>query len=411
MTTPFETIARLFGPVASDRPPRLAEADEAWRLPPLDGVPAIWGRAPSLVRPTARLLPGAIRREVSLAVLRGKATVRRRSLEVHRLPPPQRGGRLRSAVRGLLLSGAVASVGMGRSRRLIDAALEAANGRIDGPLRFSGDGALRVRIATPDGPAELRVVRRGTQRDPEIAAAAMTRLAALDVPNVPRLLARGSLEDVAWSTESALSGVIPKALSARLADDAVGFCAALVAPGVPITSTVEALGAIGRLAPDRSDEIAALQRWASTAAAGLPAVVQHGDLWLGNLLVADDRLTGVVDWDTWHPAGVPGADLLQLVAMQERRRTQEEPGDLLLRRIWEAPAYRRLADRYWALIGVRPTSAQLALVGLDWWATQVASTLQRPIRGRLAADPTWRYRNIGQVLASELPILAMRTSP
>lgn len=407
MTTSFETIARLFGPVGADRQPRLVEADAAWRLPSLDGVPAIWGRAPSLVRPTARLLPEAMRREVSLAILRGTAIARRRPIEVHRLPPPRRGGRMRGAVRGVLLSGAVAIVGMTESRRMIDAVLEAANGSIDGPLRFSGDGALRVRIATPDGPAELRVVRRGTQRDPETAAAAMTRLAALDVPNVPRLLARGSLYDVAWSTESALPGVIPKALSARLADDVVSFCASLVAPGEPITSTVEALGGMGRLAPGRSDEIAALQRWASSIASGLPAVVQHGDLWIGNLLVADDRLTGVVDWDTWHPAGVPGADLLQVVAMQERRHTKEEPGDLLVRRIWETPAYRRLADRYWALLGVRPTPAQRALVAVDWWACQVASTLERPIRGRLADDASWRHRNIGQVLDAAALLLGM----
>jgi hypothetical protein len=41
----------------------------------------------------------------------------------------------------------------------------------------------------------------------------------------------------------------------------------------------------------------------------------HGDLWVGNLLLAGDvdRVVGIVDWDAAHPSGLPVTDLLHLL--------------------------------------------------------------------------------------------------
>ena len=57
-------------------------------------------------------------------------------------------------------------------------------------------------------------------------------------------------------------------------------------------------------------------------------MARHGDLWSGNLLVAGRRLTGVLDWDAWHPAAVPGTDLLHLVATEQAHRTRHSLGSV-----------------------------------------------------------------------------------
>ncbi|HEV3359387.1 MAG TPA: phosphotransferase [Pseudonocardiaceae bacterium] len=40
-----------------------------------------------------------------------------------------------------------------------------------------------------------------------------------------------------------------------------------------------------------------------------PRTAVHGDFWMGNLLTHDGKLTGVVDWERFDPAGSPGRDL------------------------------------------------------------------------------------------------------
>ena len=44
-----------------------------------------------------------------------------------------------------------------------------------------------------------------------------------------------------------------------------------------------------------------------------PWTAVHGDFWMGNVLVADGRVTGVCDWERFRPAGPPTADLARLV--------------------------------------------------------------------------------------------------
>ena len=40
-----------------------------------------------------------------------------------------------------------------------------------------------------------------------------------------------------------------------------------------------------------------------------PRTAVHGDFWMGNLLTHEGKLTGVVDWERFEPAGSPGRDL------------------------------------------------------------------------------------------------------
>ena len=70
-------------------------------------------------------------------------------------------------------------------------------------------------------------------------------------------------------------------------------------------------------------------------------MLRHGDLGRQLLVGVEDGLSGLVDWDAAHPAAVPGADLLQLVAT-EFRRGEHALGPAFLSRPWRLPSSRRL---------------------------------------------------------------------
>ena len=46
-----------------------------------------------------------------------------------------------------------------------------------------------------------------------------------------------------------------------------------------------------------------------------PRTAVHGDLWFGNVLVADERVCGVVDWEAGSPSGEPVRDLVRFAHM------------------------------------------------------------------------------------------------
>jgi hypothetical protein len=130
---------------------------------------------------------------------------------------------------------------------------------------------------------------------------------------------------------------------------------------------------------------------------GLPAIVRHGDLWAGNLLVARGTLAGVVDWDAWHPAGIPGADLVQLLGTESRRDARQALGVSVSSRPWRraelAPAVRVYLDA----MGIRADDDVLELAGIAWWAAEVHGTITRlPHR---AADEVWLEANVDGVLS------------
>jgi aminoglycoside phosphotransferase (APT) family kinase protein len=124
--------------------------------------------------------------------------------------------------------------------------------------------------------------------------------------------------------------------------------------------------------------------------------MRHGDLWSGNLLVADGRLTGVVDWDAWHPSAVPGTDLLHLIATEEVLRTRSCLGDVWRQQPWESPAFALAARDYWQALGVRPSRQVLEAVGAAWWAGQVAHSIV--MDAHLTHDGDWTERNVHAVL-------------
>jgi hypothetical protein len=109
-------------------------------------------------------------------------------------------------------------------------------------------------------------------------------------------------------------------------------------------------------------------------------------------------LTGFVDWDAAHRAGIPGSDLVQVVAVDLRARRGQSLGEAYLARPWDSTEFRSAAADYWPAAGIEPTPRAIELAGLGWWAAEVHGTLRRaPAR---ATDERWLAANVQPVLAA-----------
>jgi aminoglycoside phosphotransferase (APT) family kinase protein len=125
-------------------------------------------------------------------------------------------------------------------------------------------------------------------------------------------------------------------------------------------------------------------------------VLGHGDLWSENLLVSDGRLTGVVDWDGWHPSAVPGVDLLHLVGIARVFAARRTIAGLVADGAWRDASLARPMAAYWRALDVEPTDALLEVVALAWWAARLDRELARAPRD--AEQPDWLRRHVTPVL-------------
>jgi len=402
--TVFESLAWLHAPADDPDSCALVEAGQDWRVDVfrLDGrASAVWGRMPVLRRSGRATIRVALRRERALLAFRRAAPAALRTWGVERIPPIGRRPKWQAAVRSVLMSGAVVRLGRGPVRaRVADVISEHAGASVGSvQLRVSGDGSALSRVTIRGaGHAVLRLATVGGLKDAGRNAAALERLAAIRLPSVPRLIGSGELLGVGWSTETALGGAPVRRLSPALIDDLVGWSAALPRADSPLPSVEERLAVLADAFPRWSAPLGAALERATRIGRDVPGVIEHGDLWAGNLLVAGGRLRGVVDWDNWHPAGTPGADLLHLVAMDRRSRIRRELGELWLDRPWASAAFLEATRPYWAKLGIPCTEDVGWLAALGWWAAQVTAALRRGRRP--ADDPAWVARNVDNVAAA-----------
>jgi hypothetical protein len=213
------------------------------------------------------------------------------------------------------------------------------------------------------------------------------------------LLDEGVTLGISWTVESLLPGRRPDRVSPALANQVATMLARFPRADGPPTSLAEDLSVIARLAPTRATRITPIV--AAFGTPDLPAVVRHGDLWAGNLLVGRGSLTGVIDWDAWHPRAVPGADLLELFASTERLRARRPLGVVFRGRPWRSQAFVELSRAYGRALELSPSEATWDVVGVAWWAAKVAGTLRRlPERG---ADEGW----LAEIVDPVLDILAV----
>lgn len=363
----LEAVARVLAP-ADGSGVMVVDAGPEWKNPPPAG-PAVWGRAPSPAGTTMKhALARATRREIALRRLRASPVTRWR-------PPDLGSPPARNAVRNALLSGAIAEIDP-PGERVLDAMAADAGGRVES-FRPASGGAVLARVNLDGTQALLRAGGTG-----EAAAA----LEAVKDPVVPRILGRGT----EWTTESLLPGSRPRRVHPEVWDACADLCARF--PRAPAPEAPRAdIEAISRTVPNVGEKAAPvlepLQR--------LGAIARHGDLWRPNLLTEGRTLTGVVDWDAWHPAAAPGTDLLNLYATE-----QHGPGigAAWSKAPWRSDGFAAATRGYWDALGLAPTTEELDAVAVAWWAGQVAASLKR--LPHLAQNEAWLETNVFAVVHS-----------
>lgn len=128
------------------------------------------------------------------------------------------------------------------------------------------------------------------------------------------------------------------------------------------------------------------------ACVSTPRTVVHGDLWAGNVLLEDGRVTGVVDWEAGSLLGEPLRDLARAVlsyALYLDRHTG------VGRRVAGHPGLR--ADRWGA--GVR-----YLLSGRGWFPDLGRALLRQGLE-RLGVDPG-RWRDVALIGLAEVAATA-----
>ncbi|MGH8930437.1 MAG: hypothetical protein ACRDZO_07335 [Egibacteraceae bacterium] len=392
-------------------------------LLPADGAEdarAVWGCLPLPSGTSKRQsLQASLRRELTLLILRRGAHGPVRTAGIHRLSPltPRAGG-LKHWAHRVLHSGVLVELGpdastasrpsspapaggpAGGAPRLLDVIAEATGAatRVTS-LRLGSGGAALARVSLAGGRvALLRMAPAGSPADPTPTAARLQTLAHHRLDLAPRLLSAGETAGIAWTAESLMPGARPRRVSPSLARDAAIFCATLPATEGTPTAPAEDLETLAALLPDRAPTLRRITGDMRRALLPVPAVMRHGDLWAGNLLVEHGKLSGVVDWDAAHPLAMPGTDLLQLIATDRRRRRRLPLGTVWLQRPWRWPQFTTATRHYWAHVGVRSTDDLGELLAIAWWAGEIAGTLRRlPHR---ATDDPWLSANVDPVIAA-----------
>jgi hypothetical protein len=208
---------------------------------------------------------------------------------------------------------------------------------------------------------------------------------------------RGTVAGASWVAEVALPGHQPARVTPAIARQVAEACARFPRAEGPPTALAEDLHGAAERLPSHAGALGRLGADMEPVVSRLPGVLRHGDLWSGNLLVDRGRLAGMIDWDALHPAGVPGADVVQLLATDARRRARQHLGEGFLARPWRAEGFRRLMAGYWPAVAVTPADDALDVAALAWWATEVHHTLVRlPHR---ATDEHWIATNVDAVLS------------
>lgn len=404
--TPLGRLSYPLMPADPGTRGQVVEAPPDWRFEADELDPGanavVWGRMPDRSPSLRSAARTAAAREAALRTVPRRIPDRLDVVGVHRLRPRRlHAGGLRGRMRAVLRAGALVELSATRGTdRVLDRVLAAAQARrLESSFHAGAGGALLLRVVLADGSrAVLRLARADTSGDPAAAAEVFELLAAARVPLVPSMRARGQSAGASWIVEGALPGKRPARAGVRLVREVAEVCKVFPRSDGPPTATDADLVGIGARLPDRADAIARLAAALSLGTESLPAVLRHGDLWAGNLLVDRGALTGIVDWDAAHPEGVPGADLVQLWGTESRRRAHQPLGPAVASRPWRRTEFLEATRAYWPAVGVRADEEVLDVAGIAWWATEVKGTLTRlPHR---ASDEEWLEANVDGVLSA-----------
>lgn len=271
------------------------------------------------------------------------------------------------------------------------------------PTVTQGGTAL---LATDRGLLRIGVGRG--RRQVEAPAAVLELLGGGRLPpaaasRVPVLLGSGRLGGASWSLEQEMRGAgVRPPLSAALREDCVDFLVALhrVPHAAPLGSTGgldDAVALAGQLT-GRPADVHRLAQDARERLEGLPRGFAHRDFWHRNLLVADGRLSAVVDWDSAGGGALPYLDLMQLVTTSALRPGGHQWGRALVQTLlpWAERGGDRYAERYAAALGVERSPELLRSLVTVFWLDWVGYQVDRYAERR--SDPRWVRGNVAAVL-------------
>lgn len=394
----FERVAPLLLPAAGG-PGVVVRAGEEWRLEDADAAAIVWGREPTSTRVGPKLVRYAFNRERALTQLCRRPPARLSLSGVHRWYYAFVEARHLPATVSRLRGGAVVELAREPGApRVLDAAPRAA-GVSTRLARFhiGSGGQIVARALLDTGQnAVLRVARAGSPADPARQASALERLAPLEIAHVPHPLGQGYAGLTSWTAESRLAGRPPAALSPSLVAAVGEFCLRLPRAARPPEAFAADMSALVRHLPRLADDLLELEARTAPVIADLPSVLRHGDLWRGNLLVDHERLIGVVDWDTWHPDGVPGTDLLHLVAFARALATRRSLAEVLSQRPWEDELFAVATRRYWTEMGFHPSRDILEAIAVASWAGHTVANLDRYPES--VSDDVWLGQHVKPLL-------------
>ncbi|MEA2536725.1 MAG: hypothetical protein QOF11_959, partial [Chloroflexota bacterium] len=265
--SPLERRAFPFMPAEPDRHGVAVETGAGWdRAVPADAAErldvVVWGRLPDASRSLLDALRSAVAREVALRRLSARPPAPFRVVGIHRLMPGGLGGGGRGRVRAALRAGALVELTtLAPGARVLDAALRAADARLDGRIAFGSGGTLiaRVTLGGAEQPSRgaagalLRLAASGAPGDPARTSDTLEMLARLGVPLAPRPLARGTTAGASWTVESALPGRRPARLTPELARRVAAALAAFPRTDGPPGALEADLGGILARVPSRAE--------------------------------------------------------------------------------------------------------------------------------------------------------------
>jgi Phosphotransferase enzyme family len=403
---PLDDYAFLLQPVDPAHKAVVIEAGPDWRvdLPASVERRALWGRVPFRRPPSpGTLLRHLVAREKALRSLRtsrsGPAVK-----GIHRLsPPPGRPGPVQKRVRDFLLGGAVAELASANDvASILDEVVRKSGIEPEeGTFAPGSDRAATLLGRTNEG--QRVVLRIGPSKGPSSPAAASTaldRLQVVGIDRVPRILDRGLVGEVAYAVESFVPGSRPRRIDDDLLRAVSSFLAELPRGDGPPTAPGEDLTELEQLVPSAAPGLARLREKVEPLLQALPSVMTHGDLWAGNVFVAGGSLSGVIDWDGAHPAGVPGTDLLHLVVSRQRRRNDGDMGAAWQSRPWRSQHWADMSAPYWRAFDLRVEDVPLDGVAVAWWAGWLRRAIER--HDHRLEDARWMDANMNAVLSAAL---------
>jgi len=312
--------------------------------------------------------------------------------------------------------GWVVSAGRERRRSVVEAAIEAAATAGELTLTRASatvyeSGKLMIDLVGADGRRYIMRLAAGPAREALVHSldAIDAVAAAMPAPDVLERLAlpvaRGPIGPAEFSLEPTIAGSPPPSVSRRAADDALAFLVALRKAPTAATDGLakpDVAAQAERLAPfvDASERpgLERVARELEQRVGPLAGGLAHGDFWRENLIVRDDRLTGVIDWEWAVSEALPMLDLFDFLTLGDRQVSHATPGVRLTRHLWRLREQGHpLIERYCAATGVPNDARTLEGLMAAYWLDRTSRELL-PWWDRLQRDG-WLERNVREPLA------------